>query len=123
VRVDLVLVATSKRESSVDSSVLTCEAIWLGVGTVGAFVSVSTVPPVIVRLAAAQTAVAFSAAVGPLALVSVRDAAPQTADATAVGSRTAVPVVCIVAPAPAVEECVSGTVNLTDVPLTIDAMV
>ena len=63
------------------------------------------------------------AAVGPLALVSVRVAAPQTALATAAGSSTAVPVVCIVAPIPALALCEAGTVNVTDVPDTTEAMV
>ena len=49
--------------SSEVNSVLTCEAILAGLGTFGELVSVVTVPPVIVRDAAAHTAVATSAGV------------------------------------------------------------
>ena len=49
--VERVEMAASTLPSSTESSDLTCEAMALAEGTLGALVKVSTVPPVVVRVA------------------------------------------------------------------------
>jgi hypothetical protein len=101
------------------NSVLTVDAIAAADGTVGAFVNVSTVPPVMVRVTADHTALAIVAAEGTFGLfvrvstvppVIVRTAALHTAEAMSAAVGMAVVSVLVAAAHTAAgipENCVS----------------